>query len=39
MELLDGTKPPLLIFDKEKEGRLNTFNIGALLKKIKDAEE
>ena len=37
--MLDGSKPPVLIFDKETEGRLNTFNIGAVLKKIKDAEE
>lgn len=39
VELLDGSKPPVLIFDKEKEGRLNTFNIAGVIKKIRDAEE
>lgn len=29
----------MVIFDKEQEGRLNTFNIAGVLKKIKEAEE
>ena len=38
MDLLIDGKEPQVIFDKAKEGRLNSFNIAPLIKKIIEAE-
>jgi hypothetical protein len=38
VELLMDNKEPKLIYDKQKEGRLNSFNIAPLIKKITEAE-
>jgi hypothetical protein len=38
VELTVDNKPPVLIFDKDEDGRISSFNIGEVLKKIRDAE-
>jgi hypothetical protein len=38
VELVVDGKDPQLIFSKDQEGRINSFNIGGVLKKIMEAQ-